>query len=575
VIRRDLEQLATAGAREIHERFGNYFARFVELSQRARERFEQRDWHAHQSDSVERLGLHSEAVHGTMARLADLFGEQYAQHGLWCRLKPAYAELAQGECNYELARTFFNSVTRRTFGTLGVDPEIEFPAMELDEPLDDVDPKIFARYEPRGETHEIIARILEDHRFGTPYNDAAGDAILAAEQIDDLLMQTAGSPIVESFEVLRSVFFRNKAAYIVGRIRSDDDTIPLVLPLVHSQGGISVDAALTHPSDVSVLFSFTRSYFQVDADCPRAVIAFLSSILPQKPTAELYISIGLYKHGKTELYRSLQCHLEHSSDLFEIASGDEGMVMHVFTLPSFDRVFKLIRDEFAPPKETTAREVRERYRIVFERDRVGRMVEAQQFEHLKFRKDRFAPSLLRELREKTTRTVREDGDWLVIEHVYIERRVRPLNLYLREADRHDARLAIIDYGAAIKELAAANIFPGDFLLKNFGVTRHGRVAFYDYDELCLLTDCRFRKLPEARHPEDELSAEPWFTVAENDVFPEEFRRFLGLTDELLAVFERHHGELFTAQFWRDMQQRHRAGEVLDFYPYPRNRRLRP
>jgi isocitrate dehydrogenase kinase/phosphatase len=574
VSHRDLEQLATAGAREIHASFGDYFARFVELSRKARQRFEQQDWHAHQSDSIERLGLHSQAVHGTMARLEELFGELYPRHELWCRLKPAYAELARGERNYELARTFFNSVTRRTFGTVGVDPEIEFPATEFDEPPDDTDPRIFARYEPRGETHEVIARILEDQRLDTPYSDAAGDAILAAEQIDDLLIQTAGSPIVESFEMLRSVFFRNKAAYIVGRIRSDSGTIPLILPLVHSQGGVSVDAVLTNHSDVSVLFSFTRSYFQVDADCPRAVIAFLRSILPEKPTAELYIAIGLYKHGKTELYRSLQRHLDRSSDLFEIASGDEGMVMHVFTLPSYDRVFKLIRDEFAYPKETTVREIRERYRLVFERDRVGRLVEAQQFEHLKFRKDRLAPSLLRELREKTARMVREDGDWLVIEHMYIERRVRPLNLYLREASRRDARLAIIDYGAAIKELAAANIFPGDFLLKNFGVTRHGRVAFYDYDELCLLTDCRFRELPEARHPEDELSAEPWFTVADNDVFPEEFRRFLGMTDELLTVFERHHGELFTAQFWRDMQERHRAGEVLDFYPYPRNRRLR-
>ncbi len=571
-----MSPVATPVGEAIQRAFADYHAEFIALSHRAREHFEQQAWRAQRAESVRRLNLYGYAIHGTLAQLGELLGPDFAQHDVWRRIKGTYSALTETDPNSELARTFFNSITRRIFGTVGVDPEIEFAAIELEEPVGEADERIFSRYEARGDTSEVILRILEDHRLKASYRDPADDARLVAQRIDDLLIRSRpGSPIVRAFEVLKPAFFRNKGAYIIGRIRTADSTIPLVLPLLHTPRGVAVDAVVTSRSDVSILFSFTRSHFHVDAGCPRAVIAFLKSIIPQKPVAELYISLGFYKHGKTELYRSLQRHLDRSSDLFEIATGDEGMVMLVFTLPSYDRVFKLIRDEFAYPKETTAREVRRRYRLVFERDRVGRLVEAQQFEHLKFRRARFSKALSEQLLASTARTVHEDGDWLVIEHLYSERRVRPLNLYLREAAPSDARLAVIDYGMAIKELAAADIFPGDFLLKNFGVTRHGRVVFYDYDELCLLTDCRFRRLPEARTPEDELAAEPWFTVAGNDVFPEEFRRFLGFPDGLLEVFERHHGDLFTAEFWCAMQERHLAGELLDFYPYPANRRLRP
>src|SRR6185503_2509662 len=112
--------------------------------------------------------------------------------------------------------------------------------------------------------------------------------------------------------------------------------------------------------------------------------------------------------------------------------------------------------------------------------------------------------------------------------LYTERRMTPLNLYLREVDSRHAQDAIVDYGEAIKDLARTNIFPGDMLLKNFGVTRHRRVIFYDYDELCLLTTCHFRDLPAARDDLEETGAEPWYYVGPHDIFPEEFLTFLGL-----------------------------------------------
>jgi len=249
------------------------------------------------------------------------------------------------------------------------------------------------------------------------------------------------------------------------------------------------------------------------------------------------------------------------------------MVMLVFTLPGYEYVFKVIRDRFAYPKRNTRRDVIDRYHMVFVHDRVGRLVEAQEFEDLEFRADRFREEVLQELVSHAATTVQARDRTVTLRHVYIERKVTPLNLYLREADEQDALDVVRDYGDAVKELAAANIFPGDLLEKNFGVTRHGRVVFYDYDELCLMTECTFRSIPAPREPEDDLAAEPWFPVGENDIFPEEFARFLSMSRRLQEEFTRRHPELFDPGFWSDIQARLRAGEIMDVFPYPREKRL--
>jgi isocitrate dehydrogenase kinase/phosphatase len=380
-------------------------------------------------------------------------------------------------------------------------------------------------------------------------------------------------PSLGPAEVLRPLFFRGRHAYIVGRLGTGAAPLPLVLALVSTAAGIALDAVLTVEDEVSIVFSFARSYFFVETDRPREVVAFLRSIMPRKPVSELYTSIGYHKHGKTELYRALLRRLESSDDRFEVAPGERGLVMLVFTLPSWDVVFKVIRDVAGPPKRTTRRDVLDRYRLVFTRDRVGRLVDAQEFEHLTFERRRFAPELLDELTRHAAGSVMAAGDTVEIAHLFTERRLTPLNIFLRQAPPEAARQAVIDLGNAIKELAAANIFPGDLLLKNFGVTRHGRVVFYDYDELCLLETCTFREMPRSRDTDDDLADEPWFSVGDNDIFPEELRRFLGLAPELRTVFEEHHGDLFGVGFWRRAQERCRAGDLLDLTSYRPERRL--
>ncbi len=565
---------APAGSRTIHKRFLAFHDSFNEVTLRAKQRFERRDWQSTESDALERLNLYSSAVKQTIAELREALGGEFRDARVWTRIKACYSRETADRPNSELAETFLNSVTRRIFDTEGVNPSIEYTSADFEFPDREPADWIVQRYELADGASELVRRILLAPGFDAGFRDLAGDVAAIERRIAALLERSTGQSSIDGVEVLRPVFYRMKHAYIVGRLRSGGHTFPFILPLLHDEQGIFADAVLMDESQASILFSFTRAYFHVEAENPLELILFLQSFLPQKPVAELYISLGFNKHGKTALYRDLRHYLDHSNDSFEIASGDRGLVMVVFTLPGYDMVFKIIRDRFAYPKNTSAREVMSRYRIVFERDRVGRLVEAQEFEHLKFRRDRFSEELIEELTGEAAQSVTFEDEHVVIEHVYTERRVRPLNLFLRENNPTEVERAVIDYGDAIKELAAANIFAGDFLLKNFGVTRQGRVVFYDYDELCLLTDCRFRRLPPPRNPEDEMSAVPWFNVGENDVFPEEFRNFLGLPRPLLDLFELRHGDVFTPEFWKELQRRHESGEILDFYPYSESARLR-
>jgi isocitrate dehydrogenase kinase/phosphatase len=563
------------------EAFARYHRHFRAVSRRAKERFETRDWRGMQRDSSRRLMLYNmhsaRAVEGSRARL----GERVLETELWTRIREEYRLLSADRRDAEIARTFFNSVTRRTFTTVGVRPEIEFLGPAMDEcgtaPVEGLSLHTFQTLDI---PPALVERILRDVGFKAPFADLEGDAKLVAAAARRGLMPKApdgGEPgdYIPRLEVLPEPFFRNKGAYLVGRWSVGKEIRPFVLALCHSEGGISVDALLTTSDDVSIVFGFSRSYFHAEIGWPRGVVGFIGSIVPHKRRDEIYTSIGYNRHGKTELYRTLSEHLKRPGARFESTEGAKGMVMIVFTLPSLNVVFKIIRDRIMAPKRTTRRAVQERYRLVFLRDRVGRLADAQEFEGLEFPMGRFSGEVLAELEAEAGRTVRATGGAVAIDHLYTERLMTPLDLYLRRADPETARRVVLDYGQAIKDLAAANVFPGDFLLKNFGVSRHGRVIFYDYDELCLVTDCRFRKIPEAAHLDDELAAGSWFGVGADDVFPEEFPRFLGLRPELLSIFRAAHGEVFEVEFWETMQRRQAAGEIVDFYPYPSSRRLRP
>ena len=530
----------------IHAAYDRYHGGFEEITRRGRDRFERRDWAGAQADATERLALYRTHVDGAVADVHDILQDAVMERTLWAAMRAHHAVGARGRPDAELAQTFFNSVTRRVFSTVGVDAAIEY----IDPSPGPAEPGGLALFDrERVETvdGEVIRRILERFEWSVPYASLRRDAAIVgrviAEAVDRL---PDGGPI--EIDVVRSVFYRNKGAYIVGRVRRGGTILPLVLPLLRAERGIVVDAVLLSPNEASIVFGFSWSYFRVDVPRPHELIEFLSSIMPLKRLDELYNAIGYNKHGKTELYRNLMTYLELPQARFDVAEGDEGMVMAVFTLPAFSVVFKIIKDSFGAPKNTTRQAVMAKYHFVFVRDRVGRLADAQEFEHLEFPLRCFSESLLAYLLSVASETVRVEGDRVIVRHVYTERRVTPLNIFLRDAEPEAAREAILEYGNAIKDLAAADIFTGDMLLKNFGVTRNGRVICYDYDELCLLTECHFRRIPAPTTIEEEFASEPWFFVGEQDVFPEEFGAFLVPAGEARDAFLAAHADLLDIEF---------------------------
>ncbi|HEY6824200.1 MAG TPA: bifunctional isocitrate dehydrogenase kinase/phosphatase [Steroidobacteraceae bacterium] len=554
-------------ARHIVEAFARYNAEFRAITRRAPQRFDARDLKGSQRDAVERIELYDHSVNQTIAALRLMVGAQAADRHLWRQIRAEFAAQISALPDTEFTKTFFSSISRRLFGTVGVSPDIEFVATDLD-PLADIHSAIGTNsYLNHGSLALLIEDLLGDVRFRSPWRDLDASIAHVASEVRGYLHSRGEQRAVERVEVIRAVFYQMSRAYIVGRIQGHGFLVPLVIALKNTDSGVLVDAVMLAEADVSIVFSFTRSYFHADLERVAEAVVFLRSLMPRKPVSELFTVLGRARQGKTERYRELMRNLEQTQDLFEHAAGERGLVMVCFTLPSFDVVFKVIRDRFPYPKTVLREEVMEKYRLVFIHDRAGRLVDAQEFRRLRFPRARFAPALLAELRRETAGTVHEDGSDLVFDHLYIERRMTPLNLYVRSAAAADAERVVLDYGQCIRDLAYTNIFPGDLLLKNFGVTRHGRVIFYDYDELCSVTDCNFRDVPPATCEEDEMRGEAWFYVADNDVFPETFLNFLGFNDEQRTALLRVHGEILTAGFWRGVQQRLRDGEVMEVLPY--------
>jgi isocitrate dehydrogenase kinase/phosphatase len=544
-----------------------YNAEFRAITRRAPVRFDARDSKGSQRDAVERIDLYDKFVNRAVTELRAKLGERALDRLLWIQIRDDFPAEIANLPDPEFAKTFFSSTTRRLFGTVGVAPEIEFVATELD-PLANITSAVGSNtYINHGSLPLLFEDVLGDVRFRSRWKDLDNSILHVANEVTAYLHARNERRTVLRVEMIRPVFYQVARAYIVGRVVGHGFLLPLVIALKNTDGGILVDAVMLSEGDVSIVFSFTRSYFHVDLERVGEAVLFLKSILPVKPVSELFTVLGRAKQGKTERYRELMHHLKNTQDRFVHAAGERGLVMVCFTLPSFDVVFKIIRDRFPYPKNILREEVMAKYQLVFKHDRAGRLVDAQEFRRLRFPKELFAPELLEELLSETAMTVREDGPNLVFDHMYIERRMIPLNLYLRTASDKAAESAVIDYGQCIRDLAYTDIFAGDLLLKNFGVTRHGRVIFYDYDELCAITDCHFRDLPQATNEEDEMRGEAWFYVADNDVFPETFIRFLSFTDSQREALIRMHGEILTAQFWRTVQARLKEGEVLEVLPY--------
>lgn len=571
-----------------------HYQLFRAASQSAKARFEQADWLGQQRAQSERIAFYDQRVNECVARLNQEFRADSLPMNVWQQVKLHYIGLMVGHLQPELAETFFNSVTTKILHRTHFHNDFIFvrPAVST-EYLEAPDAPAFRAFYP-GNLDTLVPTlhsVIGHFQLQAKFDNLGRDVVLLAARIRQRLQGLTLRANLQ-IQVLSSLFFRNKGAYVVGRIITGYTEIALAIPILHASHGrgLVLHAVLLDEEDLHGLFSFARAYFMVDMAVPSAYVEFLHSLMPRKPRGEIYSALGLAKQGKSMFYRDLLHHLRHSSDQFRIAPGIQGLVMLVFDLPSFPYVFKLIKDRFPAPKETTRQDVQAKYRLVKQHDRVGRMADTMEYSLVALPLERFSPELLQALQTQAGAHVEisdRDGDGkmeVIIDHLYIERRLLPLNMFLKECmdagldqpkPRAALERAVLEYGNAIKDLVAANIFPGDMLWKNFGVTRGGKVVFYDYDEIEYLSECNFRAVPEPRNEEEAMSGEIWWRVGPKDVFPETLAPFLLAHPVVRDVFMRYHADLLTPEFWKAHQARIAQGHVHDVFPYDRSRRLLP
>jgi len=590
-------------AKAMMDGFNRHYRLFRTESARAKHRFETADWHGQQRAQRDRIEFYDLRVRECFMRLAREFKADEQPMEVWQQVKLHYIGLLVDHHQPELAETFFNSVTTKILhhsyfqnDFIFVRPAVSTEYIENDE--SETSPTYRSYYPTHDSLAEVLVQMVLDFDLRCPFADLSGDAarvqVAMAEQLGDVKLRANFQ-----LQVLSGLFFRNKGCYIVGKLINGFNEFGFALPVLHGkEGQLVIDAVLFGEDDLLMLFSFARAYFMVDMEIPSAYVQYLRSMMPRKPRNEIYNALGLAKQGKTLFYRDFLHHQRHSTDKFRIAPGIKGMVMLVFDLPSFPYVFKVIKDFYPPPKDTTREQIKAKYLLVKQHDRVGRMADTLEYSEVGFPRARFDDDLIAEL-EKFAPSQLEisdrDGDGrieVIIKHVYIERRMIPLNIYLQEAfdagganpndpspaaarGREQIERGVIEYGNALKDLVAANIFPGDMLWKNFGITRHGKVVFYDYDEIEYITDCNFRKVPQARNEEDEMSGEVWYKVGPKDVFPETFAPFLLGNPFVREVFMKHHAELLDAAFWQSHKERIQAGHVYDVFPYDQDKRFHP
>ena len=569
--------LAETIAETVLEGFNKHFRIFQKITAGAMGRYETEDWMAERDASRKRILFYDKRADEAVETLREIFGPALNEMTIWKQVKVLYIMLLHDHKQPELAETFYNTVFCRMFDRTYFNNEFIFVRSAVStEYIESDRPAYHVYYPAKLGLRTTIRRVLKSCHFTLPFEDMQRDVHRITRALSEGFRERPRKAHLNfQIHVINAIFFRNKAAYVVGKAINEYDIFPFAVPILNNgDGALYVDTLLLGENALNQLFDFSYVYFMVEHPVPSAIVHFLQGLMPTRTKEDLYSAIGYHKQGKTDFYRDFLHHLTYSDDELIAAPGIPGMVMAVFTLPSYPYVFKVIRDRFAPPKEMSRKEVEGKYQLVKEHDRVGRMADMMEYSYVALPKSRFSVELLEELLDTCESSISCDSlGNLIIKHVYIERRMIPLNIELEDADQERIDGLIRGYGEAIKELAAANIFAGDLLFKNFGVTPLGRVVFYDYDEVVYLTDCHFRKIPPPRFPEDELASEPWYSVGANDIFPEEFASFLLGDPRIRKAFLTYHRDLLEVDFWIDKQEKIRKGILEDVFPYPQSVRF--
>jgi len=568
---------AAALARRVLAEFDACYQQSRLIPGLAKRAFEDRD-HAQSLDlSRRRLSIYGESIHALARAIAAHDPDLAATQDQWRRVEEAYLAMIEGRYEADLAYAFINSVQNQIYQ--GEWRPLDYAAGKNAWMRNGPGVAIF-RELPGGAMlrPETLHEVLSIPGFARAYQDKIEDAYLAADRVNRSLRTGTASPrTVRAVQMIDAGFYRNRGAYLVGRLALDGGAfVPLVIALLNDENGIYVDAVLTCEADSHNIFSSTLANFHVTTPYYHELAAFLHSIMPNRPVGLHYSTIGYNHVGKVAVMNDLRRELDRSDERFELAVGFRGTVAIAFSAPSSAYTLKVIRD--TPTKHykwgafAGVESVLDKYRRVHEINRTGSMLDNIIYYNLWLRADWFDAELREELLEDAGGSVARNGEWLVFKHLIVQSKMIPLPVFLEAASEDDARTVIENLGHCIKNNAAANIFNKDLDGRNYGVSKHLKVYLFDYDALEPFTDIKIRTNQDRIEGEEDVPA--WFFEDGVIFLPEEVEVGLRIASrDLRRHFRAIHADLLTVDYWQSLQDDLLGGKVPSVSVYPDDRKL--
>lgn len=561
----------------ILQEFDANFFESRQIPKFAKEAFEQRDPQRSLALSKKRLFMYINGILAFCPQLKQAYSELAENEQLWSKVEMHYMSLIHERYEADLAFAYIHSVRRKIYQEEWKPVAYDFS--EWRPRRADVRPQVYRTFAGGARVSaDTVVEILKIPNFAKPYRNITEDAALVAERINNVFSLDGHSPDrIRSIEIINAGFYRNRGAYIVGRILFSDTSVsPIIISLINDDHGIDINAVLTSEADAHNLFSSTLANFHVSNEYYHELATFLYSIMPGRPLGLHYSTIGYNHLGKFAILNELKNELGTRKEVFQAAVGFPGTVTIAFAAPSSSYNLKVIRDKPTAQYKwgifQGIEAVLDKYRGVHEINRAGSMLDNVIYYNLRLEKKLFAPFLLDKLLREANQSVSMADDYVIFKHLIAQLKIKPLPVFLETASAEDAKTAIINLGHSIKNNMAADIYNKDLDARNYGVSKFLRVFLYDYDAIERLTDVKIRSNQD-RIDGDEDPPD-WFFEDGIVLLPEEIEFGLGISDRtLLDVFRQVHGDLLTTEYWARIQNDLREGQVPRLCLYPEERKL--
>jgi isocitrate dehydrogenase kinase/phosphatase len=549
--------------------FDSFYEEFVKLTWAAKAAFESRDHPTAVANARRRLGLYNATVYPLADELRSGFPELKEREPLWAEIEAVYRVAVRGRYEADLALAYLHSAQRRVHHGEWKPVEYGFEGSGRVVPPENAVYERLACSWPI--TPLVIQKALQVAELAVPFCDPVRDAELIARRVNDVLAARSGAGL-RAIEMVRAGFFRNRGAYLVGRlVLKGAELKPFVIALLNGEEGVRAEAVLHAVPHVHNLCSSTEAPFQVTNRHYHELSAFLLSIMPRRPLGLHYSTIGYYHYSKVAVMYEVRRRLMHDRELLGVAPGSPGTVTIAFTSPQSDYVLKVIRDRPTSGYKWDSFEgvdaVLAKYKRVHEINRTGSMLDNIVYYNLKLERSWFEPALASELLDSVTNSVQLRDGALIFKYLIVQRKLTPLNVFLETAPADRAERAIINLGFCIRNNAAANVFNKDFDTRNYGVSRYLKIYLYDYDAVEALTEMKVRTNLDRCDGEEDVPA--WFFEPGVVFLPEEIEAGLRVRSRTLRrVFRTAHADLMSVGYWEGLQQALRAGKVPGIHTFP-------